>query len=150
MSHIAEVNLLVQDLAALARACQRLKLEFVPNQTSYRWYGRSVGDHPLPTGFTTEELGRCEHAIRVPGNDMAYEIGVVSRRDGKPGYVLLWDFYRGGYGLMDYVGEGACQLQQAYALEVTLQTVATMNHCVIGQTQLEDGSIVLDLAQQGA
>jgi hypothetical protein len=36
MSHIAEVNLLVQDLNALQRACQRLGLELVRGQQTYR------------------------------------------------------------------------------------------------------------------
>lgn len=149
MSHIAEVNLLVQDLNALQRACQRLGLELMRHQQSYRWYGRSVGDYSLPTGFRKDELGRCEHAIRIPGNDQAYEIGIVTRRDGKPGYVLLWDFYQGGYGLVDRVGENAERLQQLYALEVTLDTIEQMNHCVVDQYQLADGSIELVLAQQG-
>jgi len=42
MSHIVEVNLLVQDLNALHRACHRLGLELVRGQQTYRWYGRSV------------------------------------------------------------------------------------------------------------
>ena len=78
MSHIAEVNLLVQDLDALQRARHRLGLELVRHQQTYRWYGTSVGDHPLPTGFAKDDLGTCEHAIRIPGNDHAYEIGIVT------------------------------------------------------------------------
>jgi hypothetical protein len=39
MSHIAEVNLLVHDLNALHRACQRLGLELVRQQQTYRCYG---------------------------------------------------------------------------------------------------------------
>jgi hypothetical protein len=85
----------------------------------------------------------------MPGNDQAYEIGIVTRRDGKPGYLLLWDFYQGGYGLVDRVGENAKRLQQLYALEVTLGTIEHMNHCVVDQYQLADGSIELVLAQQG-
>ena len=84
MSHIAEVNLLVQDLNALHRACQRLGLELVRGQQTYCWYGRSVGDYALPVGFAKEDLGTCEHAIRIPGNDRAYEIGIVTRRDLSP------------------------------------------------------------------
>ena len=150
MSHIAEVNLLVQDLNALQRTCQRLGLELVRHQHTYRWYGRSVGDSPLPTGFAKDDLGTCEHAIRIPGSDTAYEIGIVTRRDGKPGYALLWDSYRGGYGLVARVGEQAERLQQMYALEVTLSTIEQMNHCVLEQTHLADGSIELLLAQHGA
>ena len=149
MSHIAELNLLVQDLNALQRACHRLGLELVRGQQTYRWYGRSVDDYPLPVGFAKDDLGTCEHAIRIPGNDHAYEIGVVTRRDGKPGYVLLWDFYQGGYGLVERVGANAERLQQMYALEVTLATIEQMKHCVVDQYQLADGSIELVLAQQG-
>jgi uncharacterized protein DUF1257 len=150
MSHIAEVNLLVHDLNALERACHRLGLELVRHQQTYRWYGTSVGDDPLPTGFAKDGLGTCEHAIRIPGHQQAYEIGIVTRRDGKPGYALLWDFYRGGYGLVEHVGEQAERLQQLYALEVTLSTIEQMHHCVLEQTQLADGSIELLVAQHGA
>jgi len=87
--------------------------------------------------------------IRIPGNDRAYEIGIVTRRYGKPGYALLWDFYQGGYGLVGRVGAQAERLQQMYALEVTLGTIEQMNYCVIAQTQIADGSIELVLAQQG-
>jgi hypothetical protein len=116
MSHIAEVNLLVQDLNALHRACHRLGLELVRGQRTYRWYGRSVGDYPLPVGFAKNELGTCEHAIRIPGNDRAYEIGIVTRRDGKPGYALLWDFYQGGYGLVEPVAS-QCTIIQTRRLD---------------------------------
>jgi hypothetical protein len=56
----------------------------------------------------------------------------------------------GGYGLVEHVGEQAERLQQMYALEVTLGTIEQMNHCVLEQTHLADGSIELLLAQQGA
>ena len=150
MSHIAEVNLLVQDLNALARAAQRLGLELVRHQETYRWYGVSMRDDPLPTGFAKEDLGKGEHAIRIPGDQRAYEIGIVTQRDGKPGYALLWDCYQGGFGLVEHVGEQAERLRQRYALEVTLGAIEQMNHCVIEQTHLADGSIELLLAPQGA
>lgn len=151
MSHTVEItNLLIRDLNALQRAAERLGLAFVANQRTYRWYGYSVGDHPLPIGFTKEEMGQCEHALRIPNNDTAYEIGIVTRRDGQPGYALHWDYYRGGYGLTDKIGEEGERLRQAYALEVTLGQLAEMNHCVLSQTQLADGSIELELGQIGA
>jgi hypothetical protein len=151
MSHTVEItNLLIRDLDALKRAGERLGLEFVSNQTTYRWYGRSVGDHPLPTGFTKEEMGFCEHALRIPNNDQAYEIGIVTRRDGQPGYALHWDFWNGGYGLTEKIGQEGERLRQAYALEVTLGQLAAMNHCLLSHTQNEDGSIELELGQIGA
>jgi len=151
MSHTVEItNLLIRDLEALKRAGERLGLEFVPHQTTYRWYGYSVGDHPLPIGFTKSDMGHCEHALRIPDNDTAYEIGIVTRRDGQPGYALHWDFFNGGYGLTEKIGEAGELLRQAYALEVTLGQLAGMNHCVLSQTHHEDGSIELELGQIGA
>jgi hypothetical protein len=106
MSHTVEIkDLLIRDLAALGRAATRLGLELVMGQTNYRWYGTVVGDHPLPTGFTSQDIGKSEHAIRIPNQPDAYEIGIVTRRDGLPGYALHWDFWNGGYGLTDRIGQ---------------------------------------------
>ena len=111
MSHVARIEIDIKDLDALKAACVQLGLEFVPNQQSYAWYGQYVGDTPLPDGFTAADLGRCDHAIRVPG--ARYEVGVV-HRNGK--YHLLWDFYRSG-GLERVLGKGAGRLKQAYSVE---------------------------------
>jgi hypothetical protein len=118
MSHIAQVDLHIKDLSALEKACAQLGLELVREQKTYKWYGRVVGDYPLPEGFQAHELGQCEHAIRIPGNSGAYEIGVVARRDGKPGYLLLWDFWHGGFGLEERVGAECKKLRQSYAVQV--------------------------------
>ena len=124
MSHVATIDLEIRDLAALQRAAQSLGLEFRVGQKNYKWWGRSVGDFPLPEGFTADELGHCEHALSVKDNPNAYEIGVVKRRDGKPGYTLLWDFYAGGYGLQDKVGLNASKLKQRYQVEVFRREMA--------------------------
>jgi hypothetical protein len=70
-----------------------------------------VGDAPLPDGFTVEDLGKCQHAIRVPG--ASYEIGFVQRQ-GR--YHLLWDNWQSG-NLERVLGSGAGRLKQAYAIE---------------------------------
>jgi hypothetical protein len=111
MSHVAKIELEIQDLETLKFACQRLNLEFMENQQTYRWYGKYMGDSPLPEGFTAEELGKCQHAIRVPG--ASYEVGVVQRQ-GK--FHLLWDSWQSG-GLERVLGPGAGRLKQAYAIE---------------------------------
>lgn len=111
MSHVAKIELEINDLDTLKAACERLGVEFIPDQKHYRWYNEHVGDYPLPEGFTPEDLGRCDHAIHVPG--ASYEVGVV-RRGSK--YVLLWDFYSAG-GLERKLGKGAGRLKQAYAVE---------------------------------
>ena len=101
MSHVARIELEINDLDSLKAACKSLGLEFVPDQKTFEWYGRQVGNYPLPDGFTLEDMGRCDHAIRVPGAQ--YEIGVVKRR-GK--YTLLWDFWEDG-GLETVLGMAA-------------------------------------------
>lgn len=111
MSHISQMELEIKSLADLKQACQRLGLTFVDNQTTYQWYGRWVGDSPLPEGITTEELGKCTHAIQVP--DCRYEIGVVKRGSK---FILLWDSWSSG-GLEKKIGVNAGILKQAYSVE---------------------------------
>jgi hypothetical protein len=110
MSHIAKIEIEILDLMALKKACERLGLEFVEGQASYKWFGQSIGDYPLPEGFTVADLGKCDHAIKVPG--ASYEIG-VAKRNGK--YTLLWDSWRSG-GLERILGTGAGKLKQAYSV----------------------------------
>jgi hypothetical protein len=111
MSHVAKIEVEIRDLETLKAACDQLGLELLPNQRTFAWYGESVGDHPLPEGFTAADMGKCDHAIRVPG--ARYEVGVV-KRNGK--YLLLWDFYSRG-GLERVLGKGACRLKQTYSVE---------------------------------
>ncbi len=143
MSHVAEIKLQIKDLAALEKACKQLGLELVRDQKTYRWFGRSVGDYPLPEGFTAQDLGKCDHAIRIPGDSRAYEIGVVKRKDGKPGYQLLWDFWAGGHGMTQKVGGNqAVKLQNEYAAAVAVKHYVSQGYRVQRQVK-EDGRIVL-------
>ena len=75
-----------------------------------------MGDYPLPVGFKKEELGRCYHAIQIPG--ASYEIGVV-QKDNE--WKLLWDFYSSG-GLQQKLGKEAGLLKQAYSMASTKVT----------------------------
>jgi len=115
MSHVATVDLHITSLPALREACELMGLEFVEGSKSYKWYGRHAGDYPLPTGFSKDELGKCLHEIRVKDNSGAYSVGVCERRDGKPGYTLLWDFWAGGNGLQQAIGKDAVAIKNAYA-----------------------------------
>ncbi len=110
MSHISKVEVKIDSLDLLKEACQRLGFEFRPNQRHYKWYGRWTGDTPLPDGIREEDLGKCDHAVHVPG--CAYEIGVVKQGNY---YILLWDDRHRG-GLKKKTGEGAGILKQAYAV----------------------------------
>lgn len=98
MSHLAEIKLQITDLDALAAAARELGGQLVRGVTSHEWYNRSVGDYPLPQGFTAEMLGHCEHVIRFPG--IRYEVGVYRARQGA-GYIAMFDHYGSSYGNHD-------------------------------------------------
>jgi hypothetical protein len=115
MSHVVNMQLSVDDLGSLQEAAKTLGLELVKGQTSYKWFGRFMGDAPLPEGFTKEDLGKCNHVIRLPGNDKAYEIGVVKNKSGS-GFSLLFDFWAGGYGLEKAIGKDGGLLKQSYSV----------------------------------
>jgi hypothetical protein len=89
-------------------------------QRSFRWFGEIVGDGgPLPAGFTEADMGKCDHAIRIKGDMAHYEIGVCQRRDGKPGFTLLWDSWEGV--LQQKAGDKCGRLVQGYAAEVAIR-----------------------------
>ena len=113
MSHVSEIELKIKSLEALKAACSRLGLEFIENQKTYRWDGRFMGDYPLPSWLKVEELGKCQHAIWVPG--ASYEIGII-KREGE--IKLLWDFGSSG-GLERVLGKQGGRLKQAYTVEQT-------------------------------
>lgn len=142
MSHVTTVEIEVRDLDALAEAAKRCGLELVREQRKYRWYGRSVGDTPLPHGFSVEDLGQCEHAITVPGSAHAYEIGVVRRRDGRPGWALLVDEWAGGFGLVDRAGKQCWRLKQEYAAVVAAKTLRSQGYQV-SEIRTSRGEVVV-------
>ncbi len=142
MSHVATIEIQIKDLAALKAACKKLGLEFLEGQTTYRWYGRYVGDYPLPEGFDPSDMGKCEHALRVKDNPDPYEVGVVKRRDGKPGFALMYDFWAEGRGLESVIGKKASKLTQQYAADVAIKQARKQSFRVT-QTVAQDGSIRL-------
>lgn len=142
MSHVATVDVHITDLAALKAACEALGLEFREGKNRFRWYGTVVGDYPLPEGFTASEMGQCEHAIGISANDRAYEVGVVRRRDGKPGYTLMYDNWHGGFGLEEKIGRAAGKLKQQYAAQVAAIQARKQGYRV-SQSLQTDGSLRL-------
>jgi hypothetical protein len=115
MSHVVSIATRLEDLTAVELACAELskltgrKMTLERNVGSYRWFGTSVGDYPLPAGFSKEDLGKCEHRITVDG--CGYDIGLARAKDGK-GYVMLFDFWGPGNGLLDAL----CTAEQAQAV----------------------------------
>jgi hypothetical protein len=108
MSHLVDGDCSITNLDALDAACGKLGLELIRNQATYKWFGRFVGDSPLPPGLKIEDLGKCEHAIRIKGAPAdAYEIGLVRRRDGQPGWTLAFDSWgHHGRALEKVAGKG--------------------------------------------
>ena len=119
MSHVVDIATTIHDLDCLRLACKELKISFKENQKKYKWWGKHEGDYALPAGFQESDLGKCEHAISVPGT--AWEIGVVQARnpDGTPkdGFTFIYDFYGDdGRQLHKYSGKGCGLILQRYAL----------------------------------
>lgn len=141
MSHVATIAVQIKDLASLKKACERVGLEFREGQKTYKWWGRHVGDYPLPAGFTKADLGKSTHALAVKGKKDAYEIGVVESRTTPGTYELLWDFYAGGKGLEAAVGKDAKKLMQAYSTEVARKAARRAGFRVT-ETKV-DGKVVL-------
>lgn len=139
MSHVATIDLEVKDLAALAEAARRLGGEWREGQATYKWWGRHMGDYPIPEGFTENDLGKCQHAIHFP--DAAYEVGVVRRRDGRPGWQMLWDFVDGRLSRL-MGGKDANLLKREYAAVVARKT-AMQSGFVVSESRQADGSLVL-------
>jgi hypothetical protein len=121
MSHVVSLNFYIDDLDCLETACKNLGLELRRGQKEYKWFGEWREDYnedsaAYKQGIKPEDYGKCEHAIVVKDNPKAYEIGLVPRTDGKPGYQMAYDFWAGGHGLMEKVGENASKLCQQYSL----------------------------------
>lgn len=129
MSHVASIQLVIKDLDALEAACKKLGLELVRGQKTFKKYERTMS-------------GECEHAIRLPGNSRAYEIGVVKAPAGQPGFTLMWDSWQGGYGMVAKVGADAGLLKQGYAGEVALKAARKSGFRLLTQTTKPDGTLV--------
>jgi len=142
MSHITKIEIKVTDLTALKAACKRLNLQFIENQLTYRWYGSRVGNDPLPEGIAVEDLGKCDHAIKVPG--ASYEIGIL--KDGNR-YRLLWNNWTSG-GLEQVIGKDAGLLKQAYGIEKTKSEARRKGYSLY-ETRHSNGAITLKVSLGG-
>ena len=133
MSHISRIELEVKKLEAMKQACADCGFEFMENQKTYRWYGRFVGDSPMPEGLTVEDLGKCDHAIRVPG--ASYEIGLKRIGDR---YEMLYDYWSAG-GLKGKPEK----LFQPYAIAATKRLIKKNRYRMIGEKKLDGGAVQL-------
>ena len=140
MSHVVDLQIEVLDLASLQVAAKKLGLEWL-NQETFRWYGKFMGDALIPKGFTASDYGKCLHAIGIPGNSRAYQVGVVRNPNGR-GFTLLYDAWSGGFGLEAKIGKDASKLRQRYAAEVAIKNARRQGFRVTEQAGT-DGKIKL-------
>lgn len=127
MSHVSTIKGQIKSIRSVKAACKRLNLEFLENQTTYAWYGRHVGDYPIPEGMSIEDMGKCIHAIRVPG--AKYEIGIIKDPLNTKDYKFIWDFW--DKSLIDQLGEDAWKLTQAYEVEQIKHTAKMQGKTLI-------------------
>lgn len=148
MSHVVSVNVTVQDLQALERACTELGLTFLRDQKHHAWYGRWVNDYSrsdaayLQSGIKPENYGKCEHAIKVPGSN--YEIGVYTNPKGK-GYVLAYDNYSTGRVISEKLGAGLEKLKQGYAVALASMK-AKAQGWIVSKSILPNGTVRLQMS----
>ena len=147
MSHVTKVELVVKDLECLKRAAAECGLEFREGQKTHRWYGQWVNDYSgadaaYKQGIKPEDYGKCEHAIGVPNNATAYEVGVVKNPSGE-GWVLVADFWSGGKGLEALAGRNCSKLAQAYGQQVVQKTMKAQGW-MVRKTVQSDGPIKLN------
>src|SRR5579871_5011910 len=104
MSHVVSIKTKLTDIEAVRRTCAELGLTFKENQQKYNWWGSYMGDSPLPEGFKATDLGKCSHAIGVPGTK--WEIGLaIAPGSTEPGYTMLFDYFGSeGKPILDAVG----------------------------------------------
>jgi hypothetical protein len=127
MSHVVAIQTELTDLQAIAATCRELGLTLKLGQKTFQWWGRSVGDYPLPEGQTKESLGQCDHAIGVPGT--TWEIGLVKSGNG---YKLCFDFFgHKGRPILEAIGgEKGGKFLQAYGLNKATIEARRLGHNV--------------------
>lgn len=143
MSHVVSMKMRFKDLDSLQKAGEACGLEMVEAKT-YRWWGRHVGDYPLPEGFTAQDLGKCDFVLRVKGQPQAYEIGVVKSPLQEGAYELLYDFYGSAGQILSKAigGDTAPKLRQEYTQQVTVKQMRKQGLRVT-RSITTDGKIVL-------
>lgn len=147
MSHVTAIRTVpIKDEEALRTAVEELggKLE---RRNTYKWFGRSVGDYPLPKGIKVEDLGKCEMVAKFPG--INYEVG-FAKVEGEEGLFPLFDFW-GSHGehdgekLQKVIGKDAGKLMQSYSVQASINAAMLQGYTFLGKTTDSQGNIHLEL-----
>lgn len=140
MSHVDTHRLNIKDLNMMPAVAEALGGEYTECST-YRWWGRHVGDHPLPQGFTVDDMGKCVGKISFPGCD--WDVGIVPSRTNPGEYDAIYDFYgHQGKKLTEHVGPNCEKIKQQYSIAAVKATLARRG-MKFTETKLADGTLRL-------
>lgn len=113
MSHVDTYQCAFTNLDVLTAAVKQVGGR-IRQSEQFVWYGRHVGDHPLPKGYTVADMGKCKYAIHFDG--VRYEIGVVPSKTTPGTWDLIADFFGPGRVLPDKIK----QIKVEYAVQAAL------------------------------
>ncbi len=141
MSHLSSVECFVTNLEDLEAVLDPLGCELRRGQTTFKWFGRWAGGGDA---LLRQFGGKCEHAVHVKkGGRDCYEIGLITRRDGEPGWELIYDNWQGGYGLEAAVGKDLVKLKNGLLAHVTRQQLSSEGYSVTEEIDPATGNLVL-------
>ena len=150
MSHVADVDCKIRDLAAFKAAVEALGGEYLPNETKIRWYGKFLNDWTEEQGSATgraavnrisaKRFGTTDAGVaRFPGT--SYDLGLLKNDDGS--YTPYFDSYGTGMELAKKLGGMDCtKLKNEYAAAVAIRTMARKGFRVTRSVN-KAGAIVL-------
>lgn len=123
MSHIAEVNLELKDLDALAKAADALGLELVRDCKTFNYYGGAKDP--------------AVHKLKLKGASAgAYEIGLRYTDGSQTAFQPAWDtFGQHGAALVRAAGRDCVELKKRYAAEVAAKELRRKGYSVKITTQ---------------
>lgn len=152
MSHVATGKLRVTSLDDLEVAAERCGLRLVRDQHTFKWYGRFMNDseegRSLAKRLPASEWGKCQHALVVPGDTDAYEIGVVKALDCGEGYDLVFDSWGPGRTLVAKAGAGLEKLAEEVGAEAAMRMMARKGYRV--QREVANGHVQVIATKAGA
>ena len=136
LSHVDAYQCEFTNLDILRAAVKQVGGEMRQSET-YAWYGRHVGDHPLPKGYSVSDMGKCKYAIRFDG--VAYEIGVVPSKTKADAFDLICDFYGSGVSLPDRIK----QITVEYAAQAALAWAKAKGYTNVRISRKNGGAQIL-------
>lgn len=144
VSHVADVDIKIRDIACFEKAVIALGGEYLPDEHNIRWYGQFLNDwssdRAAVNRIDPKRFGKSDAGIaRFPG--CTYDVGLLKNEDGS--YTPYYDTYGQGHGLTKVLGgENCVKLKDEYAAAVTTRMLARKGFRV-QRTVDKQGAIVL-------